>query len=595
MYEKKIKAVLAGNPNCGKTTVFNLLTGSSLRVGNWAGVTVEKKEGSFRFGNLRCILTDLPGTYSLEPLSSDEKVTAEHISKKDYDVIINIIDATHIENSLYLTVSLLKIGKPVIVLLNMSDIAQRNGININAEMLSKLLMCPVIPFSARKRIGVNDLMISLKDFRQTEFGFFSYFTDKRSVSDFIKKIISECVIVKRQRKSLSDKIDTFLLSKLCGIPFLLIITGLMFFLCFGKPTAVLSKLISDFFGTFLHEKTYSAMISAGISPIISDMICNGIISGIGSVISFLPQLLVLFVTTSVLEDSGYMSRAAVITDMPLSKFGLSGQSFISLALGFGCSTTAVMSARVLPDSATRRITALCVPFITCTAKLPFLMYIADYSFGAYAMPVVLFMYLIGILTALLSAKLMSILGNDRYSLDGVTELPEYRLPSLRSTVKNVIGRLRDFFIKAGTVLFFASILIWFLSSFDMSFNYCEGNVNSLISVIGKRTSYLFSPLGFGDGLISSALLTGIISKESVLSSLTVMLQKGIGTLSFLTVPSALSLMVFYTLYTPCIAALMAIKKECGKFRYLLFSALLQFAVAWTVSFIVYLFALSFFR
>lgn len=657
---------LIGNPNCGKTTLFNQLTGSKQHVGNFPGVTVDKKEGKIRKHDEASVV-DLPGIYSLSPYTAEEIVTRDFLIKDRPDGIINIIDATNIERNLYLTLQLLDLDIPMILALNMMDVVTANGGQIDVNGLSEKLGIPIIPISASKNQGVDDLIhgavdivrqrrrpekrdfctgdvhraihsiahliedeardhgVALKfasiklvegdekmmrelEILEPEQDIIKHIVDdmefhcgmdrEAALADarykYIENLCAQLVVkpheTKGQRRSV--RIDRILTHRILAIPIFLGIMMFIFWITFGVVGATLSDWFSggiDFLIGLLDRGLETAQVNETLRSLLIDGVC----SGVGSVLSFLPTIVLLFFLLSILEDSGYMARVAFVMDNLLRKIGLSGRSFVPMLIGFGCSVPAIMATRTLSSERDRRLTILLVPFMSCSAKLPIYAMFTAAFFPKHGALVMISLYVTGILIGILCGFLLKKIMFDGEPIPFVMELPEYRFPAAKSVVLHMWEKAKDFLKKAFTVIFLATILIWFLQSFDIRFNLVEDSGDSILAALGHFIAPVLAPLGFGDWRATTALLTGFTAKEAVVSTLAVLL--GAGDSSQLTVLlgelftplTAYCFLVFCLLYTPCVAAIAAVKKELGGMRQAAGVILFQLVVAWAVTFVVY--------
>lgn len=652
-----ITIALAGNQNCGKTTLFNCLTGSTQHVGNFPGVTVELKRGTIK-SYREAELVDLPGIYSLSPYTSEEVVTRDFLVNEKPDAIINIIDATNLERNLYLTLQLTELDIPIILALNMMDEVRASGNTIDTEKLSKLLKMPVVPISAAKKEGVSYLVERTKqlvkegasaqrlDFCSGEVHkavhSIRHIVEARAVKEGIpqrfaatklvegdkpmaerlqltenEKIIIDCIVEDMElslgtdreaaladmrysfieelsalcaykhsesREQLrSEKIDRVLTHKIFGIPIFIGIMLMIFWLTFSVIGAPLQDLLeqlielgSGALGGFLE--------SVNVSPWVVSLVVDGVCAGVGSVLSFLPIILLLFFFLSMLEDSGYMARVAFVMDKLLRKLGLSGRSFVPMLIGFGCSVPAIMSARTLSSERDRRLTILITPFMSCGAKLPIYSMITAAFFPDTAPLVMISLYIVGIIAAIVTGLLMKKTLMKGEPVPFVMELPAYRIPSARSVLMLMWEKAKDFLVKAFTIIFVASVIIWMLQSFDWGFNAVEDSADSILASIGAVIAPVFAPLGFGDWRASTALITGITAKESVVSTLNVLAGEAFG--GMFTQLSAMSFLVFTLLYMPCVAAFAAMKREIGLKR-ALFSVGYETLFAYVAALLVY--------
>lgn len=656
--KQKLKIALAGNPNCGKTTLFNKLTGSNQYVGNWPGVTVEKKEGTAKYEGIELKLVDLPGIYSLSPYSPEEIVTRNFLIDEEPDLIIDIVDASNLERNLYLTTQLMELGIPVLVALNMMDVIEKRGDKIDDKELEKSFGMKFIPISASKGTGTKELLAAATDSilfnpakiynEQTEAALGKIETIAATMDGHMKehsrwtavkllegdrlarekvnfskensaqlKLLQktvdlgpnadlEMLIADLRYKfictvcakavirahppgflSLSDKIDNIVTNKFLAIPIFLGAILLIFAITFGPIGTLLSDSAAYFIDEILSPWVSALLVNWGASSWAQSLVVDGIIAGVGSVISFLPQILLLFFLLSILEDTGYMARAAFITDKLLRKIGLSGRAFVPMLMGFGCTVPAVMGTRILENPKDKRLTVLITPFMSCSAKMPvYSMFIMAFFTGN--KPLIIFsIYLLGIVVAVLTALLFknTILKGEPAPF--VMELPPYRMPSALSLWLHVWERLKDFLTRAGTVLLGASIVIWFLQSFSPGMQMVENSSQSILAAIGSFIAPVFTLCGFGNWEASVSLLTGLVAKESVVSTMSVLYQStgGISTAlqSVFTPLSAYSFMIFVLLYTPCIAALAAIRREMESTKWTLIAIVYQPLVAWFAS------------
>ena len=657
---------LAGNQNCGKTTLFNALTGSNQHVGNFPGVTVEKKEGSIKKYK-DAVLVDLPGIYSLSPYTSEEVVTRDFLVKDHPDAIINIVDATNLERNLYLTLQLMELNIPMILALNMMDEVRASGNTIHVKKLSQELGIPVIPISAAKGEGISDLLDTviktlkgdkalprlvfckgevhraihsiahiIEDHAQTA-GYPIRFaatklvegdepmfkaldldsgdihiidhiveqmeqdlgTDREAALadmrySYIEQLCAQCVVKHQEtREQLrSEKIDRLLTSKYLGIPIFLLIMMLIFWLTFSVLGAPLQDLLSgwiDSFTAFLE----SFLVRNQVTPWLISLLINGVCAGVGSVLSFLPIIVLLFFFLSLLEDSGYMARVAFVMDKLLRKIGLSGRSFVPMLIGFGCSVPAIMATRTLSSDRDRKMTIVLTPFMSCSAKLPIYGMITAAFFPEHPAIVMVSLYVLGIVVAILSGLLLKNTIFQGNSVPFVMELPAYRLPDAKSVLLHMWEKAKDFLHKAFTIIFIASIVIWFLQSFDWRLNMVSDSATSILASVGSIIAPLFTPLGFNDWRASTALITGFTAKESVVSTLTILTgassdaQLSAMLTQIFTPLSAFSFLAFTILYMPCVAAFAASKRELGSMKQALLTAGYQTLVAYIVGTLIY--------
>ena len=671
--KRPMKIALAGNPNAGKTSLFNALTGSNQYVGNWPGVTVEKKEGSVRLDGHEIVIVDLPGIYSLSPYSMEEIVARDFIIGEAPDAIINIVDATNIERNLYLTAQLLELERPMVLALNFMDEVEKHGDKIDADGLSRALGVPVVPITAKTGQGLDALLRAAH--QQMHSGFtiepddlYDDFTheihhlideqihdyayaaklpahwasikllegdsivenalhlppetqaaldklvrryeasnplgDRETlIADsryrFIEKVCSAAVKKGQPEDSCStsDKIDRVVTSRTWAIPVFLGMMLLMFFLTFGPPGDFLSGLVSDLIDGLLSPWARTGLEALHVAPWLTGLVTDGIIAGVGGVLTFLPQIALLFLCLSLLEDSGYMSRAAFIMDRVLRRFGLSGKAFIPMLMGFGCSVPAVMGARTMESERDRRMTILLVPFMSCSAKLPVYGLICAAFFGRWAVLAVFSLYILGLAMAIVSGLLFkrTLFAGDPAAF--VLELPPYRLPSLKNTLRHVWEKVRGFLVKAGTLILAMSIVIWFLENFDFRFQMTDSAGASMLAAIGGFIAPIFRPLGFGAWQAAVALLTGLVAKEAVVASLSMFYGFSMTASSsvvaaalggtFASPLAAFSFLCFVLLYVPCVAAVATIRREMCSLKWTLFSIAWQLTCAYTVSLLVY--------
>lgn len=662
-----------GNPNCGKTTLFNAYTGANLKVANWPGVTVEKVEGAVRSHNLNIRLVDLPGTYSLTSYTMEEQVSRQFILSDEVDVIINVVDASALERSLYLTLQLLELGKPVVLALNMMDIVQKRGMEIDLHRLPEMLGIPVIPVSARKRTGLEsllhaaahhrdhphdqlihehaytsqhrhdhhreyamvyrdeiedklDLIIdqlrrkypNLKNYRWHALKLMEqdkeiterYPLDLRGILDknyeseiinekydFIQEIIDEVLIHKQRQDRLTEKLDRILTHRIWGIPMFLVIMAVVFFLTF-----TIGDWIKGYFE--LGIEWFSGAVGQGLASIntneiLTSLIVDGIIGGVGTILTFLPNIVILFFALALLEDSGYMARVAYVMEGLMSKFGLSGRAFIPMILGFGCTVPAIMASRALENKRDRYKVMLVTPFMSCSARLPIYILFSEMFFAEQAMIVAYSMYLIGILVAIAVTAVLHLIDRKKSPNYLLIELPEYKAPSARTVFIYVWEKVKDYLTKAGTTIFIATLIIWVLLNFGPS-GYSPDMSGSFGSYVGKWLVPIFAPIGLGFWQIIVALIAGISAKEVVVTSCAVLFgvintssaagmqsfADTLGTIGFGPL-NAFCLMVFCLLYIPCAATLATIRKESNSWKWMFFTAAFQLAVAWIVTFAVY--------
>lgn len=661
---------LVGNQNCGKTTLFNQLTGSNQHVGNFPGVTVDRKEGMIK-GYPDTRVTDLPGVYSLSPYSSEEIVTRQFVFDEKPKGIINIVDATNIERNLYLTMQLMELDIPMVLALNMMDEVRENGGSIRINQLESMLGIPVIPISAIKNQGVDELIEHAvhvaryqerpgrQDFcdpedhggsvhrclhgimhliedhaenagipvrfaaakvaegdaemekslhleqNETEMieHIVSQMEEERGIDraaaiadmrfDFIQRICRQTVVKPAESKERirSRRIDAVLTGKYTAIPTFILIMGAVFFLTFNVIGAVLQNLLGKGID-YLTAQMDQLLTAWSVNTVLHSLVIDGIFKGVGSVLSFLPIIVVLFLFLSLLEDSGYMARVAFVMDKPLRKIGLSGRSIVPMLVGFGCTVPGIMASRTLPSERDRKMTVLLTPFMSCSAKLPIYAFFATAFFPKYKALVMVGLYVVGILIGILVALIIRKTLFKGEAVPFVMELPNYRMPALKNVLQLLWEKAKDFLQRAFTVIFVATIVIWFLQSFDLHFNLTADSQNSILAVVAGLIAPVFAPLGFGDWRISTALISGFMAKESVVSTLSVLTGSMDVIHKILTPASALSLLIFCLLYTPCVAAVSSVKRELGS-KWALVVVVGQCVVAWIMAALVYAICLCF--
>lgn len=661
----QVVLALAGNQNSGKTTLFNVLTGSNQHVGNFPGVTVEKKVGQLKAVK-EASLVDLPGIYSLSPYTSEEVVTRDFILKEHPSLIINIVDATNIERNLYLTLQLMELEVPMIIALNMMDEVIQSGNSVDTEALSKQLGVPVIPISAARKQGINELLRIIKklikqppqapkpDFCRGEVhraihaiahivedhaqkcNYPLRFTATKLVEgdhmmqqtlslheddihiiedivqsmehalatdreaaladmrySYIEAVCKDCVCKKQETygQQRSEKIDRWLTHKYLGIPIFIALMLLIFYITFSVIGGALQGWLETGIA-LLTEQFSTVLYDIGISNWLHELLINGVCNGVGSVLSFLPIIVILFFFLSLLEDSGYMARVAFVMDRSLRKIGLSGRSFVPMLIGFGCSVPAIMATRTLSSERDRKMTVLLTPFMSCSAKLPIYGMITAAFFPDHAALILISVYLLGILTAVISGLILKHTVFQGECVPFVMELPAYRIPAAESVMLHMWEKAKDFLHRAFTIIFVASILIWFLQSFDWQLNYLDDSSESILASLGSMIAQLFAPLGFNDWRAATALISGISAKESVVSTLSVLTQGSdvmlTQALSQIFTPlSAYAFLAFTVLYMPCIAAFAATKRELGSWKDALFTVGYQTAAAYIVALLIY--------
>ena len=656
---------LAGNQNCGKTTLFNALTGSNQHVGNFPGVTVDQKAGVIKGTDHQVV--DLPGIYSIRPYTQEEIVTRDFILKSRPDAIINIVDATNMERNLYLTLQLLTLQVPTVIALNMMDELVGNGGSVDVQKMSEAIGVPVVPISAAKNQGITELVDTLIDTAsrrvtpkvqdfcpegpvhrcihavchiiedhaqriniarrfcamkliEGEQDFFDALelsqNEKELIEhtviemehetgldrnaaladmryNFIEKVCGECVVKAKESREhrRSMQIDKVLTHRIFAIPLFIAIMGLVFFLTFNVVGAFLSNVMSYAIDglTLLADR---ALAAYGINPVVHSLVIDGIFAGVGSVVSFLPLIVTLFFFLSILEDSGYMARVAFVMDKLLRKIGLSGRSFVPMLVGFGCSVPAIMATRTLSSNRDRKMTILLTPFMSCSAKIPIYTLFAAAFFPGHELLVMLALYFGGILVGILVALVLKNTAFKGNPVPFVMELPNYRFPSAKSVVLLMWEKAKDFLTRAFTVIFMATVIIWFMQTFDTRLNVVENSASSILAALGRLVSPIFAPLGFGDWRMVTALVSGFTAKEAVVSTFGVILgvsteQLGAALHSLFTTASAASFLAFCLLYTPCVAAVSTIKTELKSGWKTVGIVFAQCLVAWLAAFMVY--------
>lgn len=575
-----IKVALIGNPNVGKTTLFNLITGSNQYVGNWPGVTVEKKEGFFD----GIEITDLPGIYALDTYSNEEKVSKDFLEKGTPNLIVNIVDASNLERNLYLTSQINNYNIPIVIALNMMDIADRKGIMIDAAVLEELTNITIVPIIAAKGVGIKELVEVIKSGNYKKKNTLKYFENEREAYQEIGLLLDKATKKDVSKVTLTRAIDAVVLHPVIAYPLFFAMMFLIFKLTFSWVGDPLAGYFEE--ALLVPFTEYMSTALAGSSDWFRSLIVDGIITGVGSIVVFVPVIMTLFFGISILEDSGYMARGALIMDKFMRKIGLSGKAFIPLIIGFGCTVPAIMSARTLESEKDRKLTALLTPFMSCNAKLPVYVLFTSVFFASNQDVVVFGLYLFGIL---MSFSIGLLFKNTIFKKDEepfIIELPEYKLPTLKYVWKSTWDKGKSFLKKAGTLIFSMSVLLWFLANFNMGgMSSIEG---SFLASVGRVIAPVFAPLGFGTWQASVALITGILAKEVVVASLGVIYGASLSTAlpAVFTSLTALGFLVFVLLYTPCIAALATMKKEFGM-KFALLSGLNNFAVAWVVVFLIY--------
>jgi len=667
--DTKLSFALAGNQNCGKTTLFNQLTGANQHVGNFPGVTVDRKSGQIReYANSEVV--DLPGIYSLSPFSAEEIVTRDYFIKSHPHGIINIVDTTNIERNLYLTMQLMELGVPMVLALNMIDEIEGNGGAVRINQMEEILGIPVIPISAMKNQGVNELIQhaihvakyqeapARQDFcspvdhggavhrclhaimhliedhamkadiparfaaakivendslifdalqlsqneRETIEHILCQMEEERGmdrcaamaemrfsfIHDLCKRTVVKPQVSKEHIRSLI--VDKVLTGRWTALPSFIIIMVAIFWCTFSSLGAWLQTLLDDGIG-FVTEQTDQILTNWNVNEVIHSLIIDGIFNGVGSVLSFVPLIILLFFFLSLLEDSGYMARIAFVTDTLLRKIGLSGRSIVPMLIGFGCSVPSVMAARTLPSERDRKLTVLLTPFMSCTAKLPVYAFFTAVFFPENSGLVICLLYILGIISGIIVALISKRTFLKGEAVPFVMELPNYRMPGVKNVARLLWDKAKDFVERAFTVIFVASIVIWFFQTFDLHLNIVEDSSESILATLSDFIAPVFAPLGFGDWRIITALVSGFMAKESVVSTLSVLFGSTESVLTALSTISAASLLVFCLLYTPCVAAISAIRRELGD-KYALGIVVMQCVIAWVVAFLVRLVLLA---
>lgn len=662
--DEKLTFALVGNQNCGKTTLFNVLTGSNQHIGNFPGVTVDRKDGVIK-GYPDTLITDLPGIYSMSPYTSEEIVTREFLLMDKPKGIINILDATNIERNLYLSMQLMELGIPMVIALNMMDEVRVNGGSVRINAIEELLGVPVIPISAAKGEGIEELVShaihvakyqekpQISDFCSKDsavhrciHGIMSLISDhadkagyperfaaskvvegdslvlkhleleqneKEMIEHIIVQMEEECgmdrasaiadmrfayiedvckntVVKPRESKERirSQKIDKLLTGKYTGISMFIAIMGLVFYLTFNVIGAALSNVL-DILITFVTNGVDNLLTAMNVNSVLHALIIDGIFNGVGSVLSFLPIIVTLFFFLSILEDSGYMARVAFIMDKLLRKLGLSGRSIVPMLIGFGCSVPGVMASRTLSSERDRRMTVLLTPFMSCSAKVPIYAFFSAAFFPHYAALVMIGMYFIGIIVGIIMAFIFKKTLFKGEPVPFVMELPNYRMPGAKNVVHLLWEKAKDFLQKAFSIIFIATILIWFMQNFDIRLNVVADSRQSILAVLAGMITPLFKPLGFGDWRLVTAILTGVMAKESVVSTISILFGSTIEMVSVISAAGAMSFLVFCLLYTPCVAAIASVKKELGG-KWAAYVVVIQCVVAWIAALITYIIA-----
>ena len=575
-----INVALFGNPNVGKTTVFNLLTGSNQYVGNWPGVTIEKKEG---YLNDNIKIVDLPGIYAMDTFSNEEKVSKSYLENEDVDVIVNVVDASNLDRNLYLTTQLMKYNKPIILLLNMVDLADAKEIKTDYDKLAKELNVTILPIIAKKKSGLENIEKVIENCSKQKVNYSIDFGDETSTYKKLEEIISNCSKAPIESKeSISDRIDNIMLNPILAYPLFIGILLLLFKFTFDWVGGPLQEGLTGIIETYV--MTPMDGLLANSSEWFRSLIIDGVLGGIAGTLPFFPLIFTLFFGISLFEDSGYMSRAAFLMDKIMSKVGLSGKAFIPMVMGLGCASPAIMATRTLESEKDRKITALISPLMTCGAKLPIYALFVAIFFPKNEALITTSLYLLGIVVAILVALVLNKTVYKTEAEPFVLELPEYKIPTLSALLKNTWNKSKGFLIRVVTVMFAMSVVIWFLSSFNFA-GFTENMNESFLAGFGKILTPIFAPLGFKDWRISVALLSGLGAKEIVVNTMIVLfgnLHQVLPTV--FTGVTAYSFLIFSALYTPCIASLATMRKEYGN-KMMMISLSYQFLLAWVVAFI----------
>ena len=575
-----INVALFGNPNVGKTTVFNLLTGSNQYVGNWPGVTIEKKEG---YLNDNIKIVDLPGIYAMDTFSNEEKVSKSYLENEDVDVIVNVVDASNLDRNLYLTTQLMKYNKPIILLLNMVDLADAKGIKTDYDKLAKELNVTILPIIAKKKSGLENIEKVIENCSKQKVNYSIDFGDETSTYKKLEEIISNCSKAPIESKeSISDRIDNIMLNPILAYPLFIGILLLLFKFTFDWVGGPLQEGLTGIIETYV--MTPMDGLLANSSEWFRSLIIDGVLGGIAGTLPFFPLIFTLFFGISLFEDSGYMSRAAFLMDKIMSKVGLSGKAFIPMVMGLGCASPAIMATRTLESEKDRKLTALLSPLMTCGAKLPIYALFVAIFFPKNEALITTSLYLLGIVVAILVALVLNKTVYKTEAEPFVLELPEYKIPTLSALLKNTWNKSKGFLIRVVTVMFAMSVVIWFLSSFNFA-GFTENMNESFLAGFGKILTPIFAPLGFKDWRISVALLSGLGAKEIVVNTMIVLfgnLHQVLPTV--FTGVTAYSFLIFSALYTPCIASLATMRKEYGN-KMMMISLSYQFLLAWVVAFI----------
>lgn len=577
-----INVALFGNPNVGKTTVFNLLTGSNQYVGNWPGVTIEKKEG-YLDDNIKIV--DLPGIYAMDTFSNEEKVSKDFLEQGNVDVIVNVVDASNLDRNLYLTTQLMKYNKPIVILLNMVDLADAKGIKLDYDKLAKNLNVTILPIVAKKKTGLENIKSVIENASKSRISYSVDFGDEIETYKKIEEIISDATIVPLiKKKSISDHIDDVVLNPILAYPIFVGILLLLFKFTFDWVGGPLQELLGGAIEAYVMTPVDGMLANSSLW--FKSLIVDGVLGGVAGTLPFFPLIFTLFLGISLFEDSGYMSRAAFLMDKIMYRVGLSGKAFIPMVMGLGCSSPAIMATRTLESEKDRRITALISPLMTCGAKLPIYALFVTIFFPKHKALVTTSLYILGVVVAILVALVLNKTVYKTQAEPFVLELPEYRVPTLSALLKNTWNKSKGFLIRVITVMFSMSVVIWFLSSFNLH-GFTENINDSLLALFGKFLAPLFVPLGFTDWRISVSILTGLGAKEIVVNTMSVLFDSNLAEVlpTVFTGVTALSFLAFSALYTPCIAALATMRKEYGN-KMMMISLSYQFILAWVVALLV---------
>lgn len=655
---------IIGNPNSGKTTLFNSLTGANQHVGNWPGVTVDRKSGHILHKDSRIELVDLPGIYSLSPYTQEELIAREYALSDEPDGILNIVDAAHLERNLYLTLQVIALGLPMVIALGFMDDCRAQGIQIDCDRLSALLGVPVIPISARRGENIDALkellagklpapkhqpaylhgvgaavrqvseLLAPLPLRKQSLAFYSmkvlegdphirrlipqeYVSKADAIGksmeshdhntgdremifadtlyDFIEEVVRQAETKPLEPKlTISERIDRIVMNKWLALPVFALVMLLMFWATFGPIGGLLGEILDGWITGSLTPLVRGALENAQAATWLVGLICDGVFAGVGSVVSFLPQIVILFLFLSLLEDTGYLARIAFIMDTLLRRIGLSGKSFVPMLMGFGCTTPAVMAARTMENEKDRRMTIMLTPFMSCGAKLPVYALLTGALFPAHQGLVTVSLYILGVIVAIFAGFLLKRTIFRGVSAGFVLELPTYRLPTVKGTLLNMWEKAKDFLTKAGTVIFVMSIVIWLLQSFTPTLQPAATSAESILGIIGIKLAPIFTPLGFGQWQASVSLLTGLVAKEAVVSTMSVLYGAGgdtarLGQLvgQVFTPLSGYSFLVFTLLYMPCMSAFATIRREMGGMKWALGTAVFQTIVAYAVAMLIY--------